>query len=95
MKVEKLTTQQVESRLNEYPNWSLKKGKLHRVFKFRDFVQAWGFMTQVALLAEKANHHPEWKNVYDRVTIDLITHEVDGISQRDFDLIDSINNIPE
>lgn len=66
--------------------WCLKEQKLHKTFKFPDFITAFAFMSQVAMLAEKANHHPEWSNVYNRVEINLTTHEVGGISARDFDL---------
>lgn len=66
--------------------WCIKKQKLHKTFTFTDFITAFGFMSQVALLAEKANHHPEWFNVYNRVEINLTTHEAGGISARDFDL---------
>ena len=93
MSVEKMTTQQVEAQLNDLPGWELKAAKLHRELRFKNFVQAFGFMTQVALLAESADHHPEWFNVYNRVTIDLTTHEANGISQRDFDLAKKINGI--
>lgn len=93
MSVEKMTTQQVEAGLNDLPGWELKAAKLHRELRFKNFVQAFGFMTQVALLAESADHHPEWFNVYNRVTIDLTTHEANGISQRDFDLAKKINGI--
>ena len=93
MPVEKMRQQHIEAGLKETPGWALKNEKLHRELKFKNFVQAWGFMTQVAMLAEKADHHPEWSNVYSRVTIDLTTHEADGISQRDFDLARKINEI--
>ena len=93
MRVEKMTPQQIEAGLKEISGWALKDGKLHRELKFKNFGQAWGFMTQVAILAEQANHHPEWSNVYNRVTIDLTTHEAGGISQRDFDLAKKINEI--
>ena len=93
MHIEKMTARQIETQLKDLPSWSVKDGKLHQAFKFKDFVQAWGFMTQVAILAERANHHPEWKNVYNRVTIDLVTHEADGISQRDFELAHEINEL--
>ena len=72
--------------------WQMKDCKLHKSFKFKNFVAAFGFMSQVAILAEKADHHPEWFNVYNRVDIDLTTHEVGGISQRDFDLAQQIEN---
>ncbi len=72
--------------------WQMKDSKLHKSFKFSNFIAAFGFMSQVAILAEKAGHHPEWFNVYNRVDIDLTTHEAGGISQRDFDLAQQIEN---
>jgi|TARA_B110000908_G_C10124551_1_gene389218 4a-hydroxytetrahydrobiopterin dehydratase len=73
--------------------WSIKQGKLYREFKFLNFVSAFGFMTKVAILAEKANHHPEWSNVYSKVIISLTTHEVGGISIRDFELAHKISKL--
>ncbi len=73
--------------------WSIKEGKLYREFKFPDFVLAFGFMTKVAILAEKANHHPEWSNVYNSVVINLTTHEAGGISKRDFELAQEISKL--
>ncbi|AKO54042.1 pterin-4-alpha-carbinolamine dehydratase [Marinobacter psychrophilus] len=73
--------------------WRIKEGKLYREFKFQNFVVAFGFMTQVAMLAEKANHHPEWFNVYNKVVINLTTHEAGGISKRDFDLAQEISKL--
>lgn len=93
MSVEKLTTEQIEAGLKELPGWELKDGKLHRQLKLKNFVQAFGFMTQVAILAEQMDHHPEWFNVYSRVTIDLTTHEAGGLSQRDIELAQKINGI--
>ena len=66
--------------------WTLQQDALNREFQFTDFVGAFGFMTQVALLAEKADHHPNWQNVYNRVCVTLTTHDADGLSQRDVDL---------
>jgi len=63
-----------------------RRGAIHREFVFTDFTQAFAFMTQLALIAEKSNHHPEWCNVYNRVDITLTTHDVGGLSQRDIDL---------
>ena len=93
MSVEKMTLQQIEAGLKGLSGWELKDEKLHRELKFKNFVQAWGFMSQVAILAERADHHPEWSNVYSRVTIDLTTHEAGGISQRDFGLAKQINQV--
>ena len=63
-----------------------RRGAITRAFRFGDFAEAFAFMTQVALVAEKSNHHPEWSNVYSRVDITLTTHDVGGLSQRDIDL---------
>ena len=71
--------------------WQLLDGKLHREYKFRNFVEAWGFMSRVALVAEKMNHHPEWFNVWNTVRIDLSTHEAGGLSSRDVELAKEIN----
>jgi len=91
--IEKMTPEQIQASLKELSAWELKADKLHRELKFKNFVQAWGFMTQVAMVAEQANHHPEWFNVYNRVTIDLTTHEAGGISQRDVDLAKKIDQL--
>ena len=75
--------------------WVIKEQKLHKEFKFRDFASAFGFMTSVAICAERADHHPEWFNVYNRVDIDLTTHEAAGITQRDFDLAKQIEQLTQ
>lgn len=80
------TQEQIDLFLHGQANWLVLNGKLHREYHFKDFVQAFGFMTQVALLAECVGHHPEWFNVYNRVTVDLTTHDVQGITVLDFDL---------
>ncbi len=71
--------------------WCIHEGKLYKEYTFADFVSAFGFMSKVALLAEKADHHPDWCNLYNTVQIALITHEVNGISIRDFALAESIS----
>lgn len=73
--------------------WKIQEEKLHREFLFADFVAAFGFMSQVAILAERANHHPEWSNVYNKVIINLTTHEVGGLSAKDFALASDISSI--
>lgn len=75
------------------PEWTHEpvRDGITRRFKFGDFVEAFGFMTRVAILAEKADHHPEWSNVYNRVEILLTTHDADGLSQRDIDLAKAID----
>ncbi|MFV8819383.1 4a-hydroxytetrahydrobiopterin dehydratase [Haliea sp. E17] len=95
MSIAPLMPDEVNTRLHDLPDWELKDAKLHRTFEFKDFVSAFGFMTQVALLAERANHHPEWSNVYNCVTIDLTTHEAHGITTRDFALATAIDRLEE
>jgi 4a-hydroxytetrahydrobiopterin dehydratase len=86
MTIEKATQTEIQQALAELGSWTLEGGKLHREYRFRDFVQAFGFMAQAALLAERAAHHPEWFNVYNRVVVDLTTHEAQGITRKDLDL---------
>jgi 4a-hydroxytetrahydrobiopterin dehydratase len=89
-----LTDAQLADALQRLPGWSVAGAKLHREFKFRSFVEAFGFMTQVALLAESREHHPEWSNVYNRVVIDLTTHDAgNAISRRDVELAEKINGL--
>ncbi len=88
----------VETSLKELNNdsenlWSVKEEKLNREFKFPNFILAFGFMTQVAILAEKADHHPEWSNVYNSVVINLTTHDAGGISKKDFELAQKISKL--
>ena len=73
------------------PLWTRKDERLYREFRFGSFVEASGFMTQVALLAETRNHHPDWSNVYNRVTIELTTHDLGGLSSLDVDLATAID----
>ncbi len=87
---QKLSEAEVKARLGEIPGWELIDGKLQKTFAFDSFVKAFGFMSSVALLAEAMNHHPEWSNVYSRVTIALSTHDVGGISPLDFELAQKI-----
>lgn len=77
------------------PQWRLVAGRdaIQRDFAFRDFAEAWGFMSRVALLAEKQDHHPEWSNVWNRVSITLSTHDAGGLSQRDIALARAIDQL--
>ena len=84
--VQKLTPIEIETGLHSCPGWTLLEGKLHKDYKFPDFVLAFGFMSTAAIAIEKMNHHPEWSNVYNRVAVDLTTHDAGGISLRDFEL---------
>lgn len=82
----KLDDAQIQARLGDVPGWEVADGKLHREFRFGTFVDAFSFMTAVALVAEKLDHHPDWSNVYNRVVVDLSTHDVGGLSDLDFEL---------
>ncbi len=86
MNISKASEPQVSEFIEENKQWSLVNNQLHREFIFNNFVSAFGFMTQAALIAERLNHHPEWSNVYKKVVVNLTTHEVNGISFRDFQL---------
>lgn len=96
--IEKMSPSAIDAALAELNKgadtlWSIQAGKLHRAFKFPNFVAAFGFMTQVAMLAERADHHPEWFNVYNKVVIDLTTHDAGGISSKDFALAQNISKL--
>ena len=95
MKGAKLDDQTLAEQLAGLKGWTLANEKLHCKLTFENFVEAWGFMTKVALLAETMNHHPEWSNVYGQVEIDLTTHDAGGISVRDFELATRINGLLE
>jgi len=86
MKIAKLSDNDVASQLHELPGWTLAAGKLHREYKFGGFAEAFGFMSTCALIAQKKDHHPEWSNVFDRVVVDLSTHDAGGITALDFAL---------
>ena len=91
MPIQKLSESERATRLSQLAAWRIENEKLRRDFQFADFVAAFGFMTRVALLAEKADHHPEWFNVYNKVRIELTTHDAGGISERDFALAKQID----
>lgn len=82
----KLTDQQIASALESLTGWSVVKGKLHREYRFPDFVHAFGFMATAAVAIEAGGHHPEWFNVYNRVVVDLTTHDAGGITVNDTEL---------
>jgi 4a-hydroxytetrahydrobiopterin dehydratase len=90
---QKLSDEQIRQELAKLEGWKIENGKLTRTFEFKDFNEAFGFMTRVAMEVEKLNHHPEWFNVYNRVKIDLVTHDVNGISNYDFKLANIINRL--
>jgi len=95
MPIDKASKDDIQNFLDAFTAWSLLEGKLHREFVFSNFVEAFGFMTQAAILAEKANHHPEWFNVYKTVVVDLTTHEAGGLTDRDFELARQMERLAE
>jgi 4a-hydroxytetrahydrobiopterin dehydratase len=93
MKAAKLTEEQLAEALASLPGWAVAEGKLHREYRFRDFVDAFGFMATAALVIEKRDHHPEWLNVYNRVIVDLTTHDAGGITSKDVELARALDTI--
>lgn len=90
-----LSSQALQDALKELEIWTLKDEKLHAEFKFKSFVEAFGFMSSLALVAESMGHHPEWFNVYNKVNIDLTTHDVGGISTKDLEWAKKANELAE
>jgi 4a-hydroxytetrahydrobiopterin dehydratase len=82
----KLSESDLQAALASLSGWEVVNGKLHRDYKFSDFIHAFGFMATAALAIEKMNHHPEWCNVYNRVSVDLTTHDSGGITSKDISL---------
>ncbi len=82
----KLAKPKIEAALAKLPGWSVVKGKLHREYKFADFIHAFGFMATAAVAIEAMGHHPEWFNVYQTVKVDLTTHDAGGITEKDLKL---------
>ena len=93
MPAQPLNPAELASLATTLPNWQLVAGKLHRDLVFADFVEAFGFMTKVALIAEAMDHHPEWSNVWNRVSIDLVTHDTGGLSNLDVELAQRIDGL--
>ncbi len=91
----KLNGDEIDALATSLPAWALGDGRISRSFKFADFVTAFGFMSRVALVAERMNHHPEWRNVYGRVDIELTTHDAGGLSTFDAQLAREIDALYE
>ena len=89
----KLSDDEIRKELTNLSGWSVVNGKLHKEFIFKDFIEAFGFMTTAALHIEKMNHHPEWFNVYNKIKIDLVTHDAGGITQNDVNLAKTLNSL--
>ena len=93
MNISKLTDNEVTDKLNQLKQWTFDGSKLNREFIFSDFNEAFRFMALVALEAEKIDHHPEWSNIYNRVNVSLISHDVNGITDKDFALAGTMDEI--
>ena len=95
--VERLSAEGRKAVLKELSGWSEAAGRdaITRTFTFKDFNEAFGFMARVALVAEKRDHHPEWRNVYKTVEVVLSTHDADGLTQKDIDLAKAMDAIAE
>ena len=89
----RLSSEQISEELKNLPGWSVKDEKLHKDFEFGDFNEAFGFMTRAAMHIEKMNHHPEWFNVYNKLTVDLTTHDAGGITENDINLAKILNSL--
>ena len=89
----RLSESDIHEELKKLSGWDVKDGKLHKEFQFDNFNQAFGFMTRAAMEIEKMNHHPEWFNVYNRITVDLTTHEAGGITNNDVNLARILNSL--
>jgi len=93
MSAQKLSEAQIQDHVARLEGWTVKDGKLHRELRFDDFQQAFGFMTRMALYAEAQQHHPEWFNVWNQVVIDLSTHDVGGLSDKDVAFAEAVNAV--
>ena len=89
----RLSESDIDEELKKLTGWNVKEDKLHKEFQFDNFNQAFGFMTRAAMEIEKMNHHPEWFNVYNRITVDLTTHEAGGITDNDVNLAKILNSL--
>ena len=89
----RLSEEQISEQLQDLTGWIIKDEKLHKDFEFDSFNEAFGFMTRAAMEIEKMNHHPEWFNVYNRLSVDLTTHDAGGITQNDIHLAKILNSL--
>ena len=88
-----LGDEEIAARLLERPGWERRGDRIARSFRFGSFVEAFGWMTSVALVAEKLDHHPEWRNVYSRVEVELTSHDAGGLTERDFRLAAAMDEL--
>ena len=89
----RLSQEDINEELKNLPGWSVVNEKLHKEFQFESFNQAFGFMTRAAMEIEKMNHHPEWFNVYNKITVELTTHDAGGITKNDVNLAKILNSL--
>lgn len=89
----RLSAEIIDEELKNLKGWTVANNKIHKEFEFIDFNQAFGFMTRAAMYIEKMNHHPEWFNVYNKIIVDLTTHEAGGITQNDISLAKILNSL--
>jgi len=93
MGLAKLSDEQIQTALQDLEGWSVVDGKLHKEFQFSDFTEAFGFMARASMHIEKMNHHPEWFNVYNKLVVDLMTHDASGITENDTNLAKILNSL--
>lgn len=91
--MERMSQDHIDAALKELPGWSMQDNKLHKDFEFASFNEAFGFMTRAAMEIEKMNHHPEWLNVYNRLSVDLTTHDAGGVTGNDTRLAAILNSL--
>jgi 4a-hydroxytetrahydrobiopterin dehydratase len=89
----RLSSESIDGELKNLKGWTVINNKIHKEFQFDDFNQAFGFMTRAAMHIEKMNHHPEWFNVYNKIIVDLTTHDAGGVTQNDIDLAKILNSL--
>ena len=89
----KLSEAQIQDRLKDFPNWDFEDNAIHTVIEFENFKEVFATMTRIAFEAEEQNHHPDWSNVYNELSITLNTHDAGGVTENDFKLVQSIEEI--
>ena len=88
-----LSENEIHKKLKEFPNWEYFENAIHTTLEFENFKDAFAFMTRVAFEAEKQQHHPDWANVYNTLSITLNTHDADGVTEKDFNLAEAIDRL--
>ncbi|MCZ6806798.1 MAG: 4a-hydroxytetrahydrobiopterin dehydratase [Deltaproteobacteria bacterium] len=91
--MQKLTEAEIAEHMKTLPGWELGEDRILRKFRFKNFVEAFGWMTSVALVAEGMNHHPEWRNVWATVEVELTTHDAGGLTESDMKLASKMNEL--